>query len=282
MLTLDLHKTLRGPEGKLNLHVNLQVPFGETLAIAGPSGAGKTTLLRMIAGLTPPDQGTIHYNHQPWHTPKATTPPQTRRCGLVFQHHALFPNMSVLQNLRFAQSPSTTSPTLIEELLERTALSNFRHSRPDQLSGGQQQRLALARALAAQPLLLLLDEPFSAQDKKLRPQLINLLADLQTRWAPDLITILVTHDLGDIFQLAHRVALLSEGKITAIGIPASVFSQTTPPATAKATILSIQCGPTHCIVLAQLDAQLIHLQINPARAANLKPGDHIQLGISEQ
>lgn len=221
-LDLNISKRLRGPAGEMLLEAALSVASGEVLAIYGPSGAGKTTLLRLIAGLDRPDSGFIGANESVWFdaNKRIHLSARLRKPGMVFQDYALFPNMTVRRHLEFAQS--SPQPSKIDALLDLTGLSQLADRKPRQLSGGQQQRLALARALAAEPQLLLLDEALSALDPGMRLQMQKAVLDAQQEFG--LTIVMVSHDPGEVFRLAGRVAVLEGGKITKMGSPREVFS----------------------------------------------------------
>lgn len=204
------------------LEVDLSLQRGESLALLGPSGSGKTTLLRLLAGLLPADRGRIVAFGRIWldSAQNIELAPRHRRAGLVFQDYALFPNMSVRGNVRFAL-PKGRSKARADELLELVGLASLAERRPERLSGGQQQRLALARALAAEPELLLLDEPLCALDGTLRRELQNELIELRRRLAQTMI--IVTHDPGEALRLAERAVLIEAGQVVADGLPARLF-----------------------------------------------------------
>lgn len=174
MISIDIEKRLKAYKGIAVLRINKEIEPGSITRITGPSGAGKTTLLKMIAGLLTPDAGTIIVNEVSWFSAKGkiNLPPQQRMPGFVFQDYALFPNMTVQQHLAYV----TKDDQWIERLLHLGQLETFAGQRPEYLSGGQQQRLAILRALAIKPKLLLMDEPFSALDVQMK---LNLVADLQ-------------------------------------------------------------------------------------------------------
>jgi sulfate transport system ATP-binding protein len=201
--------------------VSLRVARGELLALLGPSGCGKTTLLRVLAGLEAPDAGTVLFEGGD----VTHAPASARRVGLVFQHYALFEHMTVFDNVAFAlrvrRTPALQVRQRVSELLERIGLSHLGERLPSQLSGGQRQRVALARALAAEPRILLLDEPFGALDARVRQDLRTWLRELhdQTR----VTTVLVTHDREDAFEVADRVAIMNRGQIEQEGAPGDVF-----------------------------------------------------------
>jgi molybdate transport system ATP-binding protein len=219
MLRIDLSKSLQGPEGPLHLRFKADLAWGERLVLHGPSGAGKTSILRMVAGLLQPDAGTVRLDDQVWQDTATYLPPQRRRCGLVFQQFALFPRMRLHAQLRYAQQQPDEAA--ITELLSTLGLTAIAQHFPDQLSGGQQQRVAFARALAAQPRVLLLDEPFSAQDAAHAQAMRACLSAFQARTR--CITLLVTHATADAIQLGDRVAVLQQGAVVALDQAEAVF-----------------------------------------------------------
>lgn len=221
-ISVRVRKTLSGAHGPALLDVELQIARGEILALLGPSGTGKTTLLRLLAGLLQPDEGRVIAFGRVWldTTRAITLPTRQRRAGLVFQDYALFPNMTVRGNVRFALRRSTPR-SRADELIEMVGLDALADQRPGRLSGGQQQRLALARALAAEPDLLLLDEPLSALDGKMRNDLQDALLAMH-RHRPT-TTVLVTHDTGEALRLADRAAVMEGGRIVANAPPRELF-----------------------------------------------------------
>jgi sulfate transport system ATP-binding protein len=204
-------------------HVSLAAPSGSLLALLGPSGSGKTTLLRIIAGLEAADSGTVLYEDEE----VTRRPARDRNVGFVFQHYALFRHMSVFENVAFALRVRGWShdrlKRRVEELLALVRLEGFETRRPAQLSGGQRQRVALARALAAQPRVLLLDEPFGALDARVRQELRQWLRTLHRQ--AHCTTILVTHDQEEAFEVADRVVVMNHGKVEQIGSPHELFDK---------------------------------------------------------
>ncbi len=201
------------------LDVELTAEAGEIVALAGPNGAGKTTLLRALTG-TVATEGSIVVGGSEW----TKLPPFRRRVGLVHQEHQLFPHLTALQNVAFGPRARgirrTTSEKRARDLLDRLGVGELAERRPDQLSGGQSQRVAVARALATEPDLLLLDEPFAALDvavaQGLREELAAHLADFAG------VTLLVTHDPVDVYTLAGRLVVLEDGRIVQDGDPHQV------------------------------------------------------------
>jgi molybdate transport system ATP-binding protein len=238
---LDFHllKALHTAAGPRTLDVRLALPPGELLAISGPSGAGKTTLLRLLAGLDRPDGGFVRAADHTWYdgARRQWLPPQRRPLGFVFQDYALFPNMTVRENLAFAAADQADKTQLVSELLTMLELAELAGRRPAVLSGGQQQRVALARALARRPRLLLLDEPLSALDLPTRLRLQHALAEVHQRF--ELTTILISHDPAEIARLATRVLELDLGQVRRVGPPVAV---PTPATVAGRVVAALPSG----------------------------------------
>jgi molybdate transport system ATP-binding protein len=204
--------------------LELELALGrETVALVGPSGAGKSSVLRAIAGLLRPECGRVTVGGETWFDSEAKVdvPPERRSVGLVFQEYALFPHMTVAQNVAYA------GPQRVDELLDLVGITPLRDARPGELSGGERQRVAVARALARDPAVLLLDEPLAALDAHTRARVRAELGDLLGRLR--LPTLLVTHDFQDAAALAPRVGVLDEGRIVQEGTaPELVASPTSP------------------------------------------------------
>jgi len=214
-LFFDLQKTLGFFDGPGRLDVSLVLPKGQWAALVGPSGSGKTTLLRLLAGLTAAEHGVIMAGSTCWQDSArgVMLPTRQRRIGFVFQDHALFPHMTARRNLTFAQ-PRGANEGEVDQLLEMVGLKALAERMPHQLSGGQQQRLALARALAARPRILLLDEPLSALDEQLRAEMQAVLGDVRARGLVEWC-LMVTHDSSEAALLTDRVVRIERGAITA-------------------------------------------------------------------
>src|SRR5512133_3709049 len=201
--------------------VSLSIPSGELVALLGPSGSGKTTLLRIIAGLETPDAGRILFNGQD--TTRSHV--RERRVGFVLQHYALFKHMTVFDNVAFGLNvrPKLTRPSKAEikdkvnELLRLVQLEVMGNRYPSQLSGGQRQRIALARALAVEPQVLLLDEPFGALDAQVRAELRRWLRRLHDEI--HITSVFVTHDQEEALEVADRIAVMNKGKIEQVDTP---------------------------------------------------------------
>lgn len=201
---------------------NLQVESGEFVSFLGPSGCGKTTTLRMIAGFETPTAGQIHING----VDITQTRPNQRQIGMVFQSYALFPNMNVADNIGFglkvAGRPRAEIQKRVAEMLALVKLEPFASRYPNQLSGGQQQRVALARALAIRPQLLLLDEPLSALDAKIRLSLRTEIRAIQQQLG--ITTIYVTHDQEEALSLSDRVVVMNQSRIEQVGTPFEIYN----------------------------------------------------------
>jgi sulfate transport system ATP-binding protein len=201
--------------------ITLEIPEGSLTALLGPSGSGKSTLLRVIAGLEEPDSGTILIDGED----VTHARPQERGIGFVFQHYAAFTHMSVRQNIAFGlqirKRPKDEIHAKVDELLEIVGLTKWAGQRPSRLSGGQRQRMALARALAIDPRVLLLDEPFGALDAKVRAELRRWLRRLHEEQG--VTTVLVTHDQEEAMEVSDRIAVMNEGQLQQVGPPREVY-----------------------------------------------------------
>jgi sulfate transport system ATP-binding protein len=201
--------------------VSIDIPEGSLTALLGPSGSGKSTLLRSIAGLDQPDSGTITIFGED----VTGLPPQRRGIGFVFQHYAAFKHLTVRDNvgfgLRIRKRPKAEIKAKVDELLEVVGLAGFHNRLPAQLSGGQRQRMALARALAIDPKVLLLDEPFGALDAKVREDLRTWLRRLHDE--VHVTTVLVTHDQEEALDVADSIAVLNKGRIEQVGSPTDLY-----------------------------------------------------------
>ena len=203
--------------------VSLEIPDGSLTSLLGPSGSGKSTLLRIIAGLEQPDRGTVVI-----HGDDATqVPPQRRGIGFVFQHYAAFKHMTVRDNVAFGmkirKQPKQRIQERVDELLEVVGLAGYQQRYPNQLSGGQRQRMALARALAVEPRVLLLDEPFGALDAKVRAELREWLRRLHDE--VHVTTVLVTHDQEEAMVVSDHIAVMDKGRIEQVGGPVELYDR---------------------------------------------------------
>ena len=213
MIRISLVKKLTGADGPFELTFSTAIKKGELISLYGPTGSGKSSVLRMVAGLMRPDSGFISLGDDVWfnNEKRIDVIPQKRSVGMVFQDYSLFPNMTVRQNLEFALSPGQDRQ-IVDELLEISGLGNFAGKRPTLLSGGQRQRVALARAMVRMPAILLLDEPLSALDTRMRATLQDYILDFHRRF--NLTIILVSHDLNEVIKMSRRVLVLEGGTIS--------------------------------------------------------------------
>jgi sulfate transport system ATP-binding protein len=250
--TVDVTKAF-GRTGALR-GVSLTIEDGELIALLGPSGSGKTTLLRVIAGLEAPSAGAVFFGDD-----DATgVPVQKRRIGFVFQNYALFKTMSVADNIAYGlrvlpraeRPPRAEIRKRVQALLELVQLPGLERRFPRQLSGGQQQRIALARALAVEPRVLLLDEPFGALDAKVRKDLRRWLRELHEQTGHT--TVFVTHDQEEALELADRVAILNAGRLEQVGTPDEVYDSP-----ASAFVMSF-VGDTSSIPVEVEDGRLAY------------------------
>src|SRR5690242_20824786 len=203
--------------------INVDLPTGQLTALLGPSGGGKSTLLRIIAGLEDADSGSVVIEGN-----EAThLPPQKRNVGFVFQHYAAFKHMSVAKNVAFGleirKRPKSEVAARVDELLKLVHLSQFAHRLPSQLSGGQRQRMALARALAVEPKVLLLDEPFGALDAKVRKELREWLRRLHDE--VNVTTVFVTHDQEEALEVSDEIVVINDGRVEQIGTPDQLYDE---------------------------------------------------------
>ena len=204
-------------------NVSVDIPTGSLTALLGPSGGGKSTLLRIIAGLEQPDSGSIEIAGED----STSLPPQQRNVGFVFQHYAAFKHMTVRGNVAFGleirKRPKREVDERVNELLALVHLSQFADRYPSQLSGGQRQRMALARALAVEPQVLLLDEPFGALDAKVRKELRDWLRRLHDE--VHVTTVFVTHDQEEAMEVADEIVVINNGAVEQIGTPDQLYDQ---------------------------------------------------------
>ena len=207
--------------------VSLAVPEGQITTLLGPSGCGKTTLLRLIAGFMAPDEGVIRVGATALSTPSGVVPPERRGMGMVFQNYAVWPHKTVYQNVAFGlevrKVGRSETQTRVSRVLELVNLAGLEGRYPSQLSGGQQQRVALARSLVVEPGILLLDEPLSNLDAKLRERMRWELKELQRRTG--ITFVYVTHDQSEAMALSDRIAVMHAGEIMQVGAPRAVYAR---------------------------------------------------------
>ncbi|HEU4438755.1 MAG TPA: ABC transporter ATP-binding protein [Methylomirabilota bacterium] len=207
--------------------LDLAVRPGELVALLGPSGCGKTTTLRLVAGFLAPDAGEIRVGDRVLSSPTVVVPPERRRMAMIFQSYALWPHMTVAQNvaygLRFAGVPRPERERRVEAMLDVVQLGGYGTRYPGELSGGQQQRVAVARALVVEPEILLLDEPLSNLDASLREEMRFEIRRLHEQFG--ITTLYVTHDQAEAMVISDRVAVLRDGRVVQVGAPQELFER---------------------------------------------------------
>ena len=276
MIKLDIQKRLNAEDGPMELHICTEIQRGEVVALYGPSGSGKTSTLRMLAGLMKPDAGMISFSGTPWFDShqKTNIQPGKRNIGYVFQDYALFPNMTVLQNLQFAQKKGSNGQ-MLPTVLEMVELGDLKNQKPKDLSGGQKQRVALARALVQEPEILLLDEPLTALDPKMRLKLQDYLARVHKEF--HLTILLVSHSISEISRLSNKVVALEKGKIVREGSPAEVLLKQNVSGKFKfvGEILALEKADLMYVVHVLVQEQPIRVIATAEEAKGLRPGDQV-------
>jgi putative spermidine/putrescine transport system ATP-binding protein len=216
---IDVRKTYKDVEAVKR--INLRIGEGEFFSLLGPSGCGKTTTLRMIAGFVHPTEGTILVGGQDY----TALPPEKRSIGIVFQNYAIFPHMNVFDNIAYGlkvrKLPSSEIATRVQKVLQTVGLSGYEQRFQRELSGGEQQRVALARVLVIEPRILLLDEPLSALDKKLREEMKYWIKNLQVQLG--ITTVYVTHDQNEALTMSDRIAVMNKGGVEQVGTPKEIY-----------------------------------------------------------
>jgi iron(III) transport system ATP-binding protein len=254
--TLDVSGLVKSFGGHTVLHgIDLGVASGTITAVVGASGCGKTTLLRLVAGFENPDAGTIHIAGRQVAAAGSSTPAHRRDVGYVAQDGALFPHLTVGQNVAYGLSGRRHVKARVAELLATVSLDeSYAARRPHELSGGQQQRVALARALARQPALMLLDEPFSALDTGLRASTRKAVATLLSE--AGVTTLIVTHDQEEALSIADQVAVMRDGRFTKVGSPQAVYNEPNDRFTAEflGDCVLLPCTVTDGIAISALGA----------------------------
>jgi sulfate transport system ATP-binding protein len=247
--------------------VSVEAPSGSLTALLGPSGSGKSTLLRAIAGLDDPDSGQIIISGED----KTGMPPQRRGVGFVFQHYAAFKHMTVFDNVAFGlkirKHPKDVIRKKVNELLELVQLDGFAGRYPTQLSGGQRQRMALARALAVEPQVLLLDEPFGALDAQVRQELRAWLRRLHDDL--HVTTILVTHDQEEAMEVSDRIVLMNHGQIEQVGDPQNLYEHP-----ASRFVMEF-IGPVNRLGDTYIRPHDIDIQLNPNGSTSEAEVEHL-------
>lgn len=275
MIEIDVVKRIKTASGDVDMHAELNIKKGELCSLFGKSGAGKTTILRILAGLLEPEEGTIKISGKTWFDKKnkVNVPVNKRKCGFVFQDYALFPNMTVRKNVEYA----AVSREKADELINMVGMSELTDRKPANLSGGQKQRVALARALAAEPEILLLDEPFAALDADMRDALQNDLKQIHSSLG--VTTILVSHDKGEVFKLAGKVYMIDDGVITGSGTPEEVFVDGGLSGKFRFTgrVLKIEQSDCLYILTVSIGTEIANVVATRREAQDLHVGDRVMI-----
>ena len=278
MIQISLQQKLGAANGEMQLDVDIEIEHGALVTFYGNSGAGKTSILRMIAGLMQPEKGLITVNEKCWlDSEKAIfLKPQQRKTGFVFQDYALFPNMTVKENLEYALEKAQ-SKTIVDELIEIIELKDLQQRKPGELSGGQQQRVALARALVRKPEILMLDEPLSALDIKMRSVLQDYILKVHKEFS--LTTILVSHDIGEVIKMSDKIFVIEEGKIIKQGLPIEVFSnkQVSGKFQFAGEIISIDKEDVVYIVTILIGVNIVKIVAVESEIESMSPGDKVMV-----
>jgi molybdate transport system ATP-binding protein len=276
MIEIDIQKTLQSPESQLVLNLKMEVKKGQFITLFGDSGAGKTSTLRILSGLLKADSGTIKIQDKTLFnsSTKINVSPQKRNIAYLFQDYALFPNMTIKQNLEFALTKNQ-SKSIMDELIEMMEISDFLNRKPETLSGGQKQRVALARALVPMPEILLLDEPLSALDNKMRVKLQDYILNLHQKY--NLTTIMVSHDVGEIIKLSDFIYQLEHGQIIKKGNPEEFFGMSNSSAKFRFTgeILSIDSEDILSIITVLIGKDVVKVVSDRKEASNFRVGDSV-------
>lgn len=276
MIKINLQKQLNAANGLLHINVDMEIEKGQLVTIYGESGAGKTSILRMLAGLMEADGGFIEVNDALWLNSDdgVCLKPQQRRIGFVFQDYALFPNMTVKENLSFALEKGQDKK-IIAELIEFMELGDLQHRHPEKLSGGQKQRVALARALVRKPEILLLDEPLSALDAKMRSKLQDYILKVHRKY--QLTTLLISHEVGEVIKMADKIFILEDGKISKQGKPIDVFSskQISGKFQFSGEIVQIEKEEIIFIVTVLIGANFVKIVAEENEISSMNVGDKV-------
>lgn len=276
MIEFAFQKKLISASGEMVLSVETTIKEGSLVTLYGKSGAGKTTILRILSGLTKPDSGKISIHNSVWldTSKKINLKPQKRKVGFVFQDYALFPNMTVKENLEFALLKGEDS-SIINHLIDMVELGELQNRYPLTLSGGQQQRVALARALVQKPKILMLDEPLSALEEEIRYKLQQYILTVHKEFG--LTTILISHDISEVLRMSDTVIELENGKIIKQGPTNQIFNYKDLSAKFQLTGTLIQIIKQDFIYIlsVQIGKDLVKIVADESEGKDLMIGDKI-------
>ncbi|WP_282088956.1 ATP-binding cassette domain-containing protein [Aquimarina algiphila] len=276
MIHIAVQKKLTAVEGEMLLDVDFTLEEGKLTTLYGESGAGKTSIFRIISGLLKADKGLITVKQKIWldTEQKIYLKPQQRKVGLVFQEYALFPNMTVKENLFFALEKGQDKK-IVDELIAIIELGNLQNRKPQHLSGGQKQRVALARAMVRKPDILLLDEPLSALDPKMRAKLQDYILEVHRQFK--LTTLLISHDIGEVVKMSDCVMIIENGMITKQGNPIDIFTnqRVSGKFQFSGKIVQIQKEDVIYIVTIVIDANFVKVVAQEDEIKDLSIGDKV-------
>ncbi|MBE9536287.1 MAG: ABC transporter ATP-binding protein [Proteobacteria bacterium] len=275
-LEINIQKRFDSGRGEpFTLDVGFSIPEGRITVIFGPSGSGKSTLLRLIAGLEKGEGGYIRSAGISWFDAanSSFTPPQQRGVAMLFQNLSLFPHMTVRDNIEYAAAEN--DPGRIDELMTMTELLDLEGRYPHELSGGQCQRLAIARALAQKPGLLLLDEPFSALDSAVKKRLYDELISLQKKFG--FTAVMVSHDMAEAYRLAEHAIILKEGRVTKEGPPEEVFlgKSLSTRIQIPARVISMESDEIHTLLTVEEGRRTFRVFVDNDEAEKISIGDEV-------
>ncbi|MEO1434743.1 MAG: ATP-binding cassette domain-containing protein [Bacteroidota bacterium] len=276
MIEIRCTKQLMTASGLEVLRLDVALPIGKCIGVFGQSGIGKTTLLRLLAGLEKPDSGWIRFKDQVWSDENHFLPPQERQVGLAAQEASLFPHLSVRQNMAFGM-PKDLQPEMLSELLAIMGLEQLADQNPRRLSGGQQQRVSLARALLAQPQLLLLDEPFTGLDQAIKGQILNYVQTYRQKH--HLSTIIVSHSIPDLYKLCDLVISMENHEARVVDTPERLFGGTNLTGSIRqhAEVLKMEPSGVVIILTVAIGQQIAKMVAHPEDLMGIQVGDLVLL-----
>ena len=253
--------------------LSLSISKGEIVSVVGSSGSGKTTLLRILSGLEIPEVGSINLDDTVVNSSDVFIPPEKRNCSLVFQDYALFPNMTMLENIYFGEG-SENNKKIVSELIQVTNIEKILNKYPHECSGGEQQRVALVRSMATQPNLILMDEPLSNLDFHLKSKISLMISEIIKRYSTT--AIIVTHDIMDAMKISDRIIVIDNGIILQDGSPKEIYESPISKLVARyfgeTNFIPLELFPesNHHIVYSNYKEPLIHVRPNQFQLFNLE------------
>lgn len=265
---VKISKSFENSKAPIIEDISFSLNQGEFVTLLGPSGCGKTTILRIIAGLEIPDTGDIYLNEKQINGKNLFIPPYLRNIGMVFQNYALFPHLTVKENILFGVKDKAIRDSILNEIIKEINLKGLEHRYPSELSGGEQQRVALGRALAQKPSIILLDEPFSSLDAQLKHSMRDELKEIIQE--ANTTAIFVTHDQSDALAMSNKIIVLDKGHIQQIGTPQQVYFEP------SSKFVSTFIGEANIILGEVIDDTIINSDIGRVKIKNsLKKGETV-------